>query len=122
MTPPAEVLKRESAAARRNALAETMALQLRAAGLAPVREFRFHPVRKWRFDFCFPEQKLALEVDGGTFTGGRHTRGTGYAEDCRKIAEAMLLGWRVLRASADQVKTGEALRWVEALAQQETAS
>lgn len=118
---PAEVLKRESAKARRDALAETMALQLRAAGLTPVREFRFHPVRKWRFDFCFPDQKLALEVDGGTFSGGRHTRGTGYAEDCRKIAEAMLLGWRVLRATADQVKSGEALRWVEALAQQEPA-
>lgn len=112
---PAAVLKRESAKARREALAETMALQLRAAGLAFEREHRFHPVRKWRFDFALPG-KLALEVDGGTHTGGRHVRGTGYAEDCRKIAEAMLLGWRVVRATADQVKSGEALRWVEALA------
>lgn len=112
---PAEVLKRESDRARRDALEAVMDLQLRAAGLSAERQYRFHPVRKWRFDFAFVDAKVAIEVDGGTFSGGRHTRATGYDEDCRKRAEAMLLGWRVLNATGEQVKSGEALRWVQGL-------
>lgn len=112
---PAEVLKRESGNARRDALEAVMDLQFRAVGLKPERQYRFHDVRKWRLDFAFPDAKVAIEVDGGTFTGGRHTRGRGYAEDCRKRAEAMLLGWRVLNATGEQVKSGEALRWTQAL-------
>lgn len=110
---PADKLKREQAAATRELLALTMLQQLRAVGLHPDREFRFHDTRRWRFDFCFPKQKLALEVDGGTWTGGRHTRGMGYEDDCRKFAEAAILGWRVIRATGDQVRTGMALQWVE---------
>ena len=110
---PAEKLKREQSNAARELLALTMLQQLRAVGLEPDREFRFHDTRRWRFDFCFPKQKLALEVDGGTWTGGRHTRGMGYEDDCRKFAEAAILGWRVIRATGDQVRTGAALQWVE---------
>lgn len=112
---PADKLKQESAKARREALAETLALQLRAVGIAFEREVMFHPVRKWRFDFAIPQAKLAIEVDGGTYTGGRHTRGTGYAEDCRKKAEAMVLGWRVLNVDSNHVKSGQALQWIERL-------
>ena len=34
-----------------------------------VKEFKFHPVRKWRFDYAVPEHKIALEVEGGVWTG-----------------------------------------------------
>lgn len=110
---PADALKRERSKAAREALAKMMAWQLHAAGLKHEREHLFHGVRKWRFDFAFPDRKLALEVDGGTWTGGRHTRGTGYEEDCRKFAEAAILGWRVIRATGDHVRSGIALQWVE---------
>ena len=80
---------------------------------APVRQYLFHPVRKWRFDLAFPDYMLAVEVDGGTFTNGRHTRGAGYAEDCIKYAEAVTLGWRVLRFTTGQVQDGTALRYIE---------
>jgi very-short-patch-repair endonuclease len=113
MTPAAATLKRESAAVRRGALEERMALQLRAVGLVFEREFKFHPVRRWRFDFADPAKRLALEVDGGTHSNGRHNRAAGYTEDCLKMAEATLLGWRVFRATGEQVKSGEALRWIE---------
>ena len=62
-----------------------------------VKEFRFHPVRRWRFDYAIPEALVAIEVEGGIYAGGRHVRGAGYEKDCQKYNEAQLLGWIVLR-------------------------
>ncbi len=64
-----------------------------------VPEFRFHPTRKWRFDWAWPDQKIALEIEGGTHNGGRHVRGKGYEEDVRKYNAATLMGWKVYRAT-----------------------
>lgn len=74
----------------------------------PVGQFRFHPKRKWQFDFAWPEHKLAVEIEGGTYSGGRHTRGKGFEDDCEKYNEALLLGWRVLRFTGKMVNSGEA--------------
>lgn len=63
----------------------------------PEREFRFHPVRRWRFDFAWPAYRLAVEIDGGIFVNGRHGRGLQFSADCEKLNAAVLLGWRVLR-------------------------
>ena len=69
-----------------------------AFGLPPYRaEFRFHPSRQWRFDFAWPEHRLALEIDGGSGGFGRHSRPSGMRGDNEKINAATLLGWRVLR-------------------------
>jgi very-short-patch-repair endonuclease len=62
-----------------------------------IEEHRFHATRRFRFDFAWPALHLAVEVEGGVFTGGRHTRGYGYAADCEKYNLATLDGWRVLR-------------------------
>lgn len=80
--------------------------------LTPEREFRFHDTRRWRFDFAFPERKLAVEVEGGTYTNGRHTRGSGYEKDLEKYNEAVKLGWKVLRFSTGMVNKGEAIKQV----------
>jgi len=69
--------------------------------------------RDWRFDFAWPADRLAVEVDGGTFSSGRHTRGTGYEGDCEKLNEAVLRGWRVLRVTTAMVERGDALEFVE---------
>lgn len=74
----------------------------------PETELRFHPTRRWRFDFAWPDRKLAAEVDGATWTNGRHTRGSGYERDCEKLNAAVLLGWRVLRFTTGQIKSGAA--------------
>ena len=94
-------------------LEATFALQLRTSGLPePQREHRFHPKRRWRFDFAWPERRLAVEVEGGTWSQGRHTRGRGFAADCEKYNEAAMLGWKVLRFTGDMVNNWSALETV----------
>ena len=54
-----------------------LAQQVKFAGLpAPVAQHKFHPVRRWRFDLAWPANMLAIEVDGGIWSNGRHTRGS----------------------------------------------
>ncbi len=91
-----------------------------------VGQWRFHPIRRWRFDFALgkPEAvevkgrtmyapthpsvvKMAVEVEGGQFTGG-HKRGAKADTDLDKFNTATLMGWRVLRFSTGQVQRGEA--------------
>ena len=69
--------------------------------------------RKWRFDFAWPALMLAVECEGGTFSGGRHTRGTGFEKDAEKYGEATARGWRVLRVTQRQITSGEALVLIE---------
>ena len=89
-------------------------MQLCLAGLIePELEYEFHPVRKWRFDLCYPELKIAIEQEGGTRKGGRHNRHEGYQSDCRKYNEAALLGWTVLRFTTEMIAKGEALAVIE---------
>lgn len=76
---------------------------------APVREHRFAAPRRWRFDYAWPERRLALEIEGGTWTGGRHVRGQGYERDCEKYNAAALAGWTVLRVTTAMVRDGRAL-------------
>ena len=100
---------------RRPEQVTSLLLHITATGLpAPVEELRFHPRRLWRFDLAWPDRKLACEVDGAVWSGGRHTRGAGFTEDCNKFNEALLLGWRVLRVTSDHVRTGEAVTWIKA--------
>jgi hypothetical protein len=58
----------------------------------------------WRFDFAWIAEGVALELDGGTWSNGRHSRGGGYAEDCRKLNAAVTMGWRVYRLTSDMLK------------------
>lgn len=83
---------------------------LRAEGMPlPRREFRFHETRQWRFDFAWPDRMLALEVEGGIYSKGRHARGQGYQEDLDKYNAAVVLGWGVLRYSTEDVVCGKAI-------------
>ena len=93
---------------------DALCLQIRAAGLPePVREYRFAPPRRFRFDAAYPDRMIAIEVEGGVWTGGRHVRGSGYSADCEKYSIAAILGWRVLRVTTGQVDSGQALAWIE---------
>lgn len=78
----------------------------------PTTELLFHPKRKWRFDYAWEEQKLALEVHGGIHSGGRHTRGRGFVEDRAKMNEATLLGWTVLEVTPEHIKSGQLRAWL----------
>lgn len=96
-------------------LEETFALHCRAEGLAPVREVKFHPTRRWKFDFAFPDRMIAVEIEGGIWTAGRHSRGAGMQADMEKYNEAQRLGWSIFRFSGNSVKSGEAIRFVKAV-------
>lgn len=63
----------------------------------PESEYRFSKDRMWRFDFAYPESRLAIEIEGGVWNQGRHVTGTGFEEDCNKYNTAALLGWYVFR-------------------------
>ncbi len=99
-------------------LVARLRLQIRVEGLPePRTELEFHPSREWRLDLAWPDRMLAVEVDGGVWTRGRHLRPKGYIEDCVKLNSALLLGWRVLRFPGDHVEDGTAIRFLrEALA------
>lgn len=79
-------------------------LPIEDAHSVPVSEYRFDDTRKWRFDFAWPKVKVAVEIDGGVFMGGRHTSGAGYTKDCYKLNRAVELGWRVLRFTPQMLK------------------
>jgi very-short-patch-repair endonuclease len=90
-----------------------IAHHLRVLGIPYEREVRVIPSRDWRFDFTFPPHKLALEVDGGTYVAGRHTRGAGFASDIAKLNTASVEGWVVLHADTTMVRDGSAVAMVE---------
>lgn len=68
-----------------------------------VKEHKFHTTRKWRFDYAIPEHKIAVEVEGGVWTGGRHTSPKGFLGDIEKYNTATVMGWRVLRTIPDEL-------------------
>lgn len=80
-------------------------------------EHQFHPTRKWRVDVClmnhYRHMPIAIEIDGGAWTGGRHTSGAGFIKDLEKMNALTECGWRVLRFTPQQVRTGEALAQIE---------
>ena len=87
----------------------------------PVAEATFHPERKWRWDWSWPAQKVALEVQGGIWAKGRsaHSSGTGLRRDMEKFSAAACLGWRILLVEPNQLATigtataiRQALQWV----------
>ena len=77
-----------------------------------VKEFRFHPIRKWRFDYALPDHLLAIEVEGGVWSGGRHIRPRGFLGDMEKYNAASALGWRVLRVTPDTLHSSATLELI----------
>jgi very-short-patch-repair endonuclease len=77
--------------------------KLRESGLDVQTEYKFHPTRKWRFDVAIPALKVAVEYEG-IYGKSRHTTMSGYTGDCEKYNEAQILGWRVLRFTAKNIR------------------
>ena len=87
-----------------------------------VREYRFEPTRRWKFDFCIPkpEVMLACEIEGGGHgvhdkfgrfnrnVKGHHHTAKGFQKDCEKYGHAQALGWTVMRFTTEQVLQGRA--------------
>lgn len=65
-------------------------------------------LQDWRMDYACLPIRLAVEIEGGAWVGGRHTRGKGFEDDLRKYGAAMRLGWTIYRCSHAMVRSGEA--------------
>ena len=87
---------------------ECLALHLRAHNIPFEREYRFHVSRRYRFDF-FIAPNIGIEVEGGIWSSGRHSRGAGMENDMRKYNLAATEGFFVLRYSTSMIQSGEAI-------------
>ena len=114
---------------------ELLAFQLRVTCVDFEREYRFAAeacdgpgkglrsrlaaagLKDWRADFALTDAMLLVEVEGGGWTGGRHTRGAGFEGDLAKYDAAMRLGYVVYRCSPAMVKSGRAIETIMALVQ-----
>jgi very-short-patch-repair endonuclease len=85
----------------------------KAHGIDVVPEYRFHARRKWRFDFAVLSAKVAIEVQGGIFTQGRHTRGAALLKEMEKLNHAAAAGWRVLYSTPDNLCMTETIELVK---------
>ena len=65
-------------------------------------QVRFAPPRKWRADFVVGK-RVIVEIDGGVYSGGRHTTGAGFTKDCEKLNAAAELGYSVLRFTTEML-------------------
>ena len=92
-----------------------------SAGYECVREYRFHPVRKWRFDYALPSEHVAIEVEGGVWTKGRHINPKGFLADIEKYNTATAMGWRVFRVTPSSLLT-DALHLISAVASSSSAT
>jgi hypothetical protein len=115
---------------------DILAGQLRMLKIPHQREYRFAPPRKFRADFLITEQQrdlgggwrettpamLLIEVDGGAWVNGRHSRGGGVEADAEKSALAAIHGYRMMRCTPAQVESGECVAWIEAAMKRERAA
>lgn len=69
----------------------------------PEANYRFHPVRRWMADFAWPDSRVLVEMEGGTFARGRHVRPMGFRRDAEKYNAATLMGFKVLRYTSDML-------------------
>ena len=95
---------------RFNEAEELLAIHLCELGVVFERNYVFAPPRKWELDFYLPAYKLAIEIQGGTWANGRHSRGKGYEEDCAKARECIWQGIKLLPYTTHEVLSGMAKR------------
>lgn len=78
---------------------------LKAAFPDAVPEYKFHPKRRWRLDWFLPEIKVGIEIEGGIWNKGRHTRPSGFIKDIEKYNTAALMGIKIYRINHDDLRS-----------------
>ena len=93
-----------------------LAAQIKAANVPkPKTQFKFCETRRWKSDFAWPDRKIIVEVEGGIWVNGRHTRAIGFQKDCEKYNAAALLGYRVFRVTPQHVSNHYAIELIKSL-------
>jgi very-short-patch-repair endonuclease len=95
------------------------ALELAGLPLPDELEYQFALSigRKWRSDGYYRAARLLVEVDGGSWVGGRHNHPSGFEEDCCKLSTAATLGYRVVRVTGAMIARGEAVALIRSALQ-----
>lgn len=99
-----EMMKRKGKTTGTAKQVNEIRIMLQLARIQFVEEHRFHPTRKWRFDFAIPEMRIALEYEGLFSEKSGHTTIDGFLSDVEKYNEATKLGWRILRYTVKNYK------------------
>ena len=95
-------------------LERLLAMHIAALNLpTPERNHKPFEGRKLELDFAWPSIKLGVEVQGGIWGKGGHSTGKGITRDCEKLCLAVVNGWRVLPVTAEQIKDGRAIEWIQ---------
>lgn len=87
--------------------------------LEAVKEHKFHPTRRWRFDYAIPLFKIAIEVEGGVWTRGRHIQPSGFLKDMEKYNNASMLGWRILRVTPTELLSKSTIDMIKIIVEYE---
>jgi len=93
---------------------ELLVWELKANRIPFEREVPVCADRNWRFDFVLPDvgsnrpHWLAVEIDGGAYSGG-HRRGAAADSECEKMNRAAMDGWTVLHFTPAMVRDGRAI-------------
>lgn len=88
----------------KNWISETLLTWCNGRALVLMTEYKFHEKRKWKFDWCIEQLKVAFEYEGIYSEQSRHTNRKGYSKDTEKYNAAASLGWKVFRYTADTYK------------------
>lgn len=92
---------------------EFLALWTDLGGPDLEEELKFHTSRKWRLDFCHLPSRVAIELEGGVYSRGRHTRGAGFVRDCEKYNAATRCGYTIFRLATGMVRVEHMLPIIE---------
>jgi len=90
----------------------TFEKHMKSMNLTIEPEFLFHPQRKWRWDYILSGHRIAVEIQGQIWHKGGHTSGKGMQRDMDKRNAGVMLGWRVLTFSTDDVIRGRAKAFI----------
>jgi hypothetical protein len=74
-------------------LEKAFALAWKHTDIPILPQHKFHPKRKWAFDFAFPEVFLAIEIQG---YGRGHASYLGMKSDYEKHNAAIEFGWTII--------------------------
>jgi hypothetical protein len=78
----------------------------------PSYEYKFYDGRNWRLDIAWPYERLCIEVQGGIFVYGRHSRGAALLKEWEKLNTLASLGWRVLYCQPRDLCMMETCKWI----------
>lgn len=70
-------------------------------------------LRRWRIDFAWAPGKLAIEIDGGGYVAGAHSRGAHTTLDNLKRCELAVDGWALLRLDGTMVRHQVAIEIIQ---------